>query len=74
MKKAMLFTVIMILDLLPGACSAKSDDPASEPQTQNSAEAESSEASTDPTERKTEVTEKSTGWTAIKLRSLILLY
>ncbi|MBR2257732.1 MAG: DUF4440 domain-containing protein [Blautia sp.] len=59
MKKAILFTIIMIPALLLSACSAKSDEPASGPQTQTSAEAESAEASIDSSERKTEVTEKS---------------
>lgn len=60
MKKAILFTVIMIPALLLGACSAKSDAPASGPQTQNTAEEGSSKASTDSSERKNEVTEKNT--------------
>lgn len=50
----------MILALLLGACSAKADDPASEPQTQNSAEAVPSEASTDSSERNTEEKEQVT--------------
>ena len=60
MKKAILFTVIMILALFLGACSAKSDEPASRLQIQSSAEAASSETAADSSERKTEVTEKST--------------
>ena len=60
MKKAILFTVIMIFALLLSACSAKSDEPASRLQIQSSAEAASSETAADSSERKTEVTEKST--------------
>ena len=60
MKKAMQFTVIMVLALLLGACSAKSDAPASEPQTQNSAEAVPSEVSTDSSVRNTEEIEQNT--------------
>ena len=60
MKKAILFTIMMCLALLTISCSAKSDEPTSELQTQSSSEAGSSEASTDSSEQKTEAKEKST--------------
>ncbi len=44
MKKTILFTVIMILVLLLGACSAKSEEPVSGSQTESAAETEKSEA------------------------------
>lgn len=57
MKKAILFTVIMMFALLLGACSAKSDEPASESQSESTAEAAPSEASTIPTEESEETAE-----------------
>ena len=49
MKKAILFTAVLSLALLLGACSAGPDEPASESQLESIAESETSEASTIPT-------------------------
>ncbi len=60
MKKTILFTVIIRLVLLLSACSAKSDESASESQTQSVAETVSSEAATDSSVRNTEEKEQNT--------------
>ncbi len=58
MKKAILFTIMMCLALLISACSNKTDEPASGPQTESITEEETSEATTDSFEQNTEEKEQ----------------
>lgn len=57
MKKAILFTIMMCLVLLISACSTKTDEPASESQSESTAEAGTSEADAISLEKSEETTE-----------------
>ena len=57
MKKAILFIIMMCLVLLIGACSTKTEEPASGPQIESSAEAEASEDDEISAEKSEEMTE-----------------
>ena len=57
MKKAILFTIMMCLVLLISACSTKTDEPASESQSESTSEAGTSEADAISLEKSEETTE-----------------